>query len=514
MLLPGWVLVTVLTVTATANAFRTLYDTAASRADVARSAGANASVRALYGPVFGDTPGGLVAWRIVVIGGVLAAVMSMVVVVRHTREEEETGRQELLSAGVVGRRAPLTAALLAAVVADAAVALLAAAGLAGAGLPGGGALALGLALGATGLFFAGVAAVTAQLTESARAARGAAGAVLGLAYLLRAAGDAGAEGGRSPLLWASPLGWAEQVRAFAGDRWWVVLLPAGTAAVGAGAAYVLTGWRDTGASLVAARPGRAAAPRTLGGAHGLAWRLQRGTLLAWLCGFAVAGALFGALADGAADLVGDNPGTREIVERMGGRQGLTNALLAAMTGLLGMVAALYGVGSVLRLRAEETAGRAESVLAGAVSRLRWAAGHLLLAFLGAALLLLVGGLAMALGYGAQAGDVGARLGPLTGAALAQLPAVWVLTAVAVLLAGALPRAAAAAWAVAGACLALGWLGPALKLPQAVLDLSPFGHLPKLPGAEVTAAPFVWLSVPAVLLTVVGLAALRRRDVSG
>ena len=66
------------------------------------------------GPVFGDSLGALTAWRVGVYAAVLAAVMSLLIVVRHTRDEEETGRQELIASGMVGRRASLTAALLAA----------------------------------------------------------------------------------------------------------------------------------------------------------------------------------------------------------------------------------------------------------------------------------------------------------------------------------------------------------------------------------------------------------------
>lgn len=104
--LPLWALVTGGMVASGAGSLEGLYGTAAERADAAASMTANSSVRALYGPVFGDSLGGLVAWRFGTFGAVLAAVASLIVVIRHTREEEETGRQEMLSAGAVGRRAP------------------------------------------------------------------------------------------------------------------------------------------------------------------------------------------------------------------------------------------------------------------------------------------------------------------------------------------------------------------------------------------------------------------------
>ncbi|GAA0468167.1 ABC transporter permease [Streptomyces olivaceiscleroticus] len=511
LMIPLWVLLLGLTVASLGGSFEALYDTAAQRAELARSMNANASMRALYGPVFGDSIGGLVAWRMAGFGAVLAAVMSLLIVVRHTREEEETGRQEMLSAAMVGRRAPITAALLTALLANIALALVIGAGLTASGQPAAGSLALGLAIGGCGIFFAGVATIAAQLTESARLAKGLTGAVVGLAFVLRAAGDAATADGSSPLTWISPIGWSQHLRAYADERWWVLLLLAAGAVVTAYAGYALTARRDIGMSFLPARPGPARAPTSLNGAFGLAWRLQRMTLLGWTIGFVVAGAVFGGIADGASDMVGDNEQTRQILERMGGAQALTDTFLATMAGMLGMVAALYATGAVLRLRGEETGDRAEPVLAGAVGRLRWVASHLVVAFLGTGVVLAAGGVGLAIGYGSTIGDMGGRFGPIVGATLAQIPAVWVLTGLATFLFGVLPKLATAAWGLVGVSLALGWIGPALDLPQWAMDLSPFSHLPKLPGGDVTATPFVWLLLIAAVSTALGLVGAKRRD---
>ncbi|MFE4643095.1 ABC transporter permease, partial [Streptomyces sp. NPDC056730] len=395
IILPVWVLVLGAAYLSVTQSVATLYDTPAERADLIRSMSANGSLRALYGPVFSDSVGGLTSWRMVAFGAALAAVMSLVIVVRHTREEEETGRQEMLSSAMVGRRAPLTAALLTALIANAALVLTVAAGLVGNGQNATGALALGLATGGVGMLFACTAAIAAQITENARLAKGLTAAVVGAAFVLKAAGDAPADDGSSPLTWLSPIGWAENVRAFAGERWWVLLVLLAAITVQAVLAYTLAGRRDIGMSFFAARPGPAKGAITTAG--GLAWRLQRGSVFGWGSGFLLAGIMFGGITDGAADLVGDNQRTQEIIQRMGGRQGLTDAFLAAMVGMLGMVAALYVVASVLRLYGEETGQRAEPVLAGAVGRLRWAAGHLAIAFGGAVLIMALGGLGLFLG---------------------------------------------------------------------------------------------------------------------
>jgi ABC-2 type transport system permease protein len=94
----------------------------------------------------------------------------------------------------------------------------------------------------------------------------------------------------------------------------------------------------------------------------------------------------------------------------------------------------------------------------------------------------------------------------------QLPAVWVLAGVAVLLVGVLPRLTGLAWGALAVSLGLGLIGGALGLNHWLVDVSPFTHTPKAPASPVSAEPVVLLLAVAVLLLVAGLAGLRRRDV--
>ncbi|GAA2151418.1 exporter of polyketide antibiotics [Kitasatospora kazusensis] len=509
VMLPAWVYALTAATASTAVSFEKLYPDAGSRERLAASLAGDSSLRALYGPLHDATTiGGITAWRMGVFGAALAGLMSILLVVRHTRAEEEDGRLELVRAGAVGHRAPLTAALLTAALADLLLAALVTAALVLLGQGAAGSAAFGLALAACGLVFAAVAAVTAQLAGTGRAANGSACAVLGLAYALRAAGDS-AGGGLSLL---SPIGWSERVEPFAADRWWVPALAAAFAALLTAAAYALLARRDLGAGLFPSRPGRATGVPALRTPLALAWRLQRGTLYGWCAGFAVGGAVFGGVAKGVLDLVRGNSGVADVLRRIGGRDAVLDAYLSTVLGLLGMLAAVYAVQSVLRLRGEETGGRAEPVLGTAVSRLRWAAGHLLFPLLGSALVLAVGGLAAGLAEAAATGGSSAAAAArLLGAALVQLPAVWLTAAAATALFGLAPGWTPAAWGVLAVFLLIGWLGPVLRFGRWLLDLSPFTHLPHLPGGAFDAEPLLWLTLLAAALTAAGLAGLRRRD---
>ncbi len=226
--------------------------------------------------------------------------------------------------------------------------------------------------------------------------------------------------------------------------------------------------------------------------------------------------MYGSVADSVGDLVGGNHQVNDIIQRMGGHSRLTDSFLASAMGLLGLLAAFCTVQAVLRLRGEETGSYAEAVLALPVGRLRWAASHLAHALLGPAALLALAGAVTGLAYGAATGDAAGQLARCTAAAVAQAPAVWVLTALTTLLVGLLPKASGAAWGLLGLFAALGELGPALRVPQPVMDLSPFTHLPKLPGisgGQVPAQPYLWLTAAAAAGLIAGLAGLRRRDLT-
>jgi ABC-2 type transport system permease protein len=89
---------------------------------------------------------------------------------------------------------------------------------------------------------------------------------------------------------------------------------------------------------------------------------------------------------------------------------------------------------------------------------------------------------------------------------------WVLTGIGTALIGLAPRQSALIWAALIVSVLLVELGALFGLSQWIVDLTPFGHVPKLPGSAFSAAPVLWLTVIAVALGAAGLAGLRRRDI--
>lgn len=512
VLIGAWLAAFVAITATSASATVDLYPTLANRLAAAGSLNRSRVLVAVYGRVYDPTSIGAISMiKLGGMGSVFVAMLAVVLVVRHTRADEEAGRAELLGATAVGRAAPLAAAFGVVAITGALLALATAAALTLAGLPAAGSLTFGAAWFGVALAFGAIAAVTAQLTTSARTATGLAGAVLAVVYVVRAIGDAADAGGPRWLTWLSPVGWAQQFRPYAGNRWWVLLLTAGFATVVGGVALTLATRRDIGTGVLAARAGPAVAPAGLRSPLALAWRLQRGTLLGWGIGFVLVGALLGGMAGDVGDFL-NNPSARDFILKLGGRKVLTDAFLAAELSFAGILAAAFGIQATMRLHAEESAQRAQPLLATAVGRMRWAGSHLAMALGGSVTLLLLVGIGAGAARAADTGDIG-EVARIVGAALVQVPAAWVLVAIVLAVLGFFPRFVGLGWVALAVFVVIGELGPLLDLGQWAMDLSPFAHAPKLPGGTFSALPLTLLLAVAAVIGGAGLVGLRRRDIA-
>ena len=435
VMIPAWVLGLGAAVAVTASSYSSLYATEASRREVVQTLGTTPATLALYGRIYADSVGGLVAWRLGGIALALAGLMSILLVVRHTRAEEETGRAELIGAGVVGRHAPLAAALITAALAGLALGVIVTLAIVATGLAFAGALALGAAFAAVGARVrrhrrrGGADRRVRARRQRARGRRCSAAA-----FALRAIGDAGPHW----VAWLSPLGWGQALRAFADERWWLLVPLLALAALLTVAAVRLAARRDLGAGILPPRPGPArGALRT---PLQLAWRLQRGALAGWAAGFAILGAAFGSIAQDIGDVIGDSPEVLDALKRLGGAQSLADAYLAATLRRAGA-----------DRRGLRRPGRAAPARRGDRRPRRAAAGdRRSRARAGRSATRRSRSRAPRCCWPppasppgsrtrAQTGDAG-QLPRLLGAALAQVPAAWVLAGVTLALFGLAPRA--------------------------------------------------------------------------
>ena len=500
-----WVGSIVVLILVSAVSTKGIYPDPMSLRQAAELARTNRAALALNGPDLAlETIGGQIVFQIGAFGLLTVGLMAVLLTGRVTRAEEDSGRLELVRAMPVGRHAPLAAGLGVVTAALFVLGALSTVALLSQGLPVAGSLVFGVSYFAFGLAFVGVTALTAQISENPRVVTGSAGAMLGISFALRAAGDVG----DGTLSWASPMGWAQRSAPYAGDRWWPLVLLVTLGVLLIAAARAVGDRRDFGGGLIAPRTGPPHAARSLRSSLALAARLHRAAIAWWVVSTFALGLVYGSLGSVINDIP-ENDVLEEIIASFG-EGGLVEAYLSTSLLVTALLAAGPGLQVALRLRVEESGGRAEPMLATPTSRVAWMGSHLVLAFGASALGVTLGGFGLGLGF-----DASSRRwhesGAMAAASLAHVPAVWVLIGAAAALFGVKPRWSASAWGLLAFCFVVAMFGPLLDLPEWAVNLSPFQHTPAVPSDEVDAAPLVVLLAAGGLLTGAGLASFRRRD---
>ena len=514
IILPIWIAAITLLAAASAGAVISQFGSEAERTAIVAIAVVSPAFLFMRGLPDGISVGALTFFQVFAFSAVAAGLMVMFLVTRHTRAEEESGRAELELSTAVRRADPLRSTLVLAVIATTVLSVAYGGALAAAGLPLAGSILFGAAVASVGLFFAGLAALVAQLAPSARSANAIVGAAVAGAFVLRGIGDAlgSADAAAlrvdaSPLSLLSPIGWAAASRPFTDPQPWAVLVPVLAGAALALASLLLRERRDLGASIVGAAAGPARM-RVGANAIGLAWRQSRTAVAAW----AVAGAALGALGAGLSPLVAsvvtESDTLAELVNSLlpGTDTDTASVFVSGLVGIAGLLAACAAVQAVLRLRADESAGRTELLLAAPVTRRRLVLAQILVA--------VVAALAVCLSVGVSAWLVSLLTGGADDPAvalsgLAHTPAALVFVGVSALAVTLLPRQATlVSWLALGLAVGVGQFGELLALPDWMRWLSPFSHSAAVPVETVHAGDVLLLLGAALACTAV---ALRRRE---
>ncbi|WRS29339.1 hypothetical protein U6G28_07330 [Actinomycetaceae bacterium MB13-C1-2] len=471
---------------------------------------ANPAIGLILGPV-GDlsTADGLSAWRNLALGGLLVGIGVILLVTKASRGQEDSGQAELFASGVLGRGARLTTACLLGGIGSVLVGL--ASGLAG--VATGGSWKTQMLIGATftvtGWMATGLAAVSAQLGSDRRSASTIAVATLTALYALR--GFSYSLVLPEWTLWANPLGWMSEVNAGTSEeRWWPLLLGIALTLFLLIVASLLQSQRDFGVGILPQRSGRARGRiRTV---WGLAARLNRSTVIAWSAAFTVIGVVFGYFVTEVQDSFSDNPMIQALLgSGTVSADDLSGGVITMVLTMVGIISTVVGVQIILNLRSEELERRVDPVLGAAVSRPRLFGASVLLALSSSALgMLLSAGVVSAF---VQGSDIGHSAGEVLIQMLAVIPASWIVLAVATALVGVLPRASVLAWVVIVVSVFLTLFGALFDLPEAMVALNPFHHVPSIFMADASWTGIAVLIGISLILIIVGFVGYRRRDLA-
>jgi ABC-2 type transport system permease protein len=492
--------------------YRHAYPDAADRLGFARSFAENRGLRLLYGePYDVATVSGYTAWRV---GGTLAiaaAVFGVLAAVRAWRAEEDAGRTELVLANPLSRAAANRAALAAIAAGILILWLAELAGFVAGGLPAGASAYLALATASVAAVCVGAGALASQLAPTRRSALGIGAAAVAVWFVLRVVADTAS--GLGWLRWATPLGWAEELRPFTGAQPLVLLLPAAVTLLSLAAATRFAARRDIGTGLLPARDSAEPNLRLLSSPTAQALRAERGILAAWLAGVAA----FAFILGGISKSISSADVSRSVQEQIAK---LGSGSIVTPTGYLGFVfiffvlaISVFACTQLTAARQEEAEGRLETTLALPVGRGRWLGGRLVLALAAAA------GVALAAGVftwaGAASAAAGVSLPRMLEAGANCLPVAVLFGGIAALAYAVAPRASAGiAYGLVAVAFLWQLVGSLVGAPRWLVDATPFAHVGLVPAQAFRP---VGAAVMAALGAAAALAALerfRRRDVIG
>jgi len=493
--------------------FAHAYPTLADRLAFARSFASNDALRLFYGyPYDPVTIGGYSAWRV---GGTLAiaaAVFGIFAAVRALRGEEDTGRMELVLAGVLRRRTAYLAALSAIAAGVLLLWLAETVGFVFAGLPTGGSAYLALATASVIPVYVGVGALVSQLAPTRRMALELGNALVGVSLLLRVVADTSS--GAGWLHWLTPLGWAEELRPFTSSQQpLALLLPLAASALLLTAAAKIYAWRDVGTGVLPARDSASPRLRLLSSPLTQGLRSERGTILAWLLSVGGFSFILGAVSTSISSADISASMQREIAKLGGGSIATPTGYMAFVFIFFILVVSLFACAQIAGARHEEADERLETLLALPVSRRGWLGGRLALAAGAALALALAAGFFSWAGAASQGSDI--SLARMLEAGANCMPVTLLFLGIAALLFALVPRASGGiAYGLVTVAFLWQLTGALLSVPKWALELTPFAHVGLVPAQPFRAGAAVIMLGIAVTSALAAIWIFQRRDLTG
>ena len=331
-----------------------------------------------------------------------------------------------------------------------------------------------------------------------------------MSYALRMVADSGA--GLHPLVWASPIGWVEQLRPLTSTRP-LALLPIGGFTVLVAIVTVQLAWnRDVGASTL---PDRASAPphlRLLFGQVGLTIRLVRPTITGWVCAIGATGVVTGLVAKAAGATISGSS-VETVFSRLGAPGTGAKAFLGVSFLILAVLTAFVAAGQVTAARTEEAQGRLDHLMVRPVSRSSWIGGRIMVAV---GVLVASGVIAGAATWvGAATQGSGVSVAKLVAAGVNIVPPAVCILGIGVLSLGVWPRATSlVVYAVVAWSLLIETVGGVGAQSHWVLDTSVFHQMGAAPAVTPNGTTGGVMVAIGAVCAVIGCLAFTARDLQG
>ncbi len=457
------------------------------------------------------TDGAIMGHFMLVFTAIFAAIMSILLVNRHTSEDEEEGRIEMINSLPVGSLSNLSATFIVLLIAQVIISFLVGFGLISFGIESidiEGSLLFAASIGIVGVFYAALTGVFAQLTSNTRATIGFSIGFLILEYIIRGIGDTSIEF----LSYISPLGLIIKSEAFVNNYWWPIIVLGVVSFIVFIIALYLNSIRDLSSGFFPTMPGRRFASRFLTSPLGLALRLLRISIISWIIGMLIVGIAYGSLLGDLEGFIKNSELIQQMIPELGGMS-LTDRFITMLITIISVLGTIPALMFILKISGEEKKSRIQEVLSTSVSRNDLLASYALIGFVSAVIVQFVSiiGLWSAAVFVME--DV-ASLDLLLKAAFVNIPAMWIFVGFTILLIGWLPRYTSLAWGYLIYSFFVEYLGEMLKLPNWIVNISPFAHIPNIPAEEVRISVLIIMLTTTLLLSLAGFVGYNMRDIEG
>jgi len=469
--------------------------------------------------IVGDTPietvdnytlGAMYSHLMLLFTSLFSMIVSMLHVISRTRNEEDQGITEYISAFKIGRQANSFAVTVETVLINLLLAVITGLLMIGFNVEGitvQGSFLLGASVATAGIIGAMIALVMAQIFPSSSGATGASIGIAGILYIVRAGTDII----NVDLSVFNPLGWTYLTYPFAENNWLLLLYALIFSLAVFGLAFMLEGGRDMGTGYLPENQGRENARKSLLSVPGLFIRLNRGIIASWMLLFIFMGLSYGAIYGEIQTFVESN----ELLRQMFVQGGTT--IEESFTGMITMVivtlVSILPIVIINKVFTEEKKLHLNQLFSTKVTRtiIYWT--NILLAIL-----------AGVIGIGISSGLLGITaisvmeegnsvigLNEFLAIGYNQLPGLLFIVGIAALFLGWAPRLNMMTYVYLGYTFVINYFGNIIDFPEWVTNIAIQDWIPRMPIEEFDGNIFLIITMISLTMMVIGAIGYNRRD---
>lgn len=440
---------------------------------------------------------------------ILVSIMNILFVSKDSRGDEEAGRLAMLSALPIGRTTLILSTIIQQGIVNVILGVSISIGLMFTGIDHftvEGAWLYGMLIAVSGFMISMLTLLVAQLTTTQSQTTGISISLLLIMYLIRAIGDVSA----SWLSYIVPLGWITRADIYSHNHWWPVAALFGMSLILLIIAVILNRHRDMESGLLPTFKGHSRASSLLKSPLGLQLHLQRTGIIVWAIGMLMLGLSYGSVFGELENFFKENP----LLQRMltGKGNNYAEQFVPILMAIMGMISTIPVLMAIFKIQKEIRLSHTESILALPIHRIRYLMSFIWIGLINSVLMISLAALGMYMGA-VSSMDKPIAFNKIFTAGLVFIPAILVFAGLAVCIIGWFKKGSLIVYLYLAYSFLVVYLGQLLNIKQWLKKVTPFGHVPRLPIADMDWSATIIMLVIAMILFISGIVGFKYKDIS-